>query len=321
METECAPRITILLITYNHASFIQKCLDGISQQQLDEPFQVMVADDASTDETLMLIMAYELNHPEIRFTYLQKQGNIGITKNYQRAFAACNSEYIAVLEGDDYWVSTLKLQAQKDFLDLHREYNMCSVNYYVYEEHRNMFTLRSAPGPGHLTLGARDLISDNLVGNFSTCMYRKTVLDRLPAKIFETKSYDWAINICCAMDGMIAFLNEPMSVYRIHAGGSWNLLPHSEKLRQQLKFIPEYDNLTGNRFSHEFAILSERLVRAISDTHVNSNQDLLASPGLTIVPPLSSRLVDFMPPILISVAKQILPPAVKRYLARLVFGN
>ena len=321
MQADRTPRIEVLLITYNHAQFIEKCLDGLLTQCVDDPIRVIVADDASTDDTVALIKDFERRNSEMRFVYLESQGNVGITKNYQRAFAACSSEYVAVLEGDDYWVNTRKLKTQLEFLELHQEYNVCSANYYVYDEYRHVFTLRSPPGPGHLSLGARELISDNLVGNFSTCMYRKSALDRIPAGVFETKSYDWIINICCGTDGLIAFLNEPMSVYRVHTGGSWNLLSHTEKLQQQLKFIPEYDRLTGLQFSHEFGVLSERLVRAISDSHQRSNEVQDPSPGLIIVPPLSSKLVDCMPPILMSIAKQLLPPAMKRYISKLVFGG
>ena len=310
-----APRITVLLISYNHAKYVAKSLESILRQRVDEAFNIVVADDGSSDETLKIISDIALNHPHISFTYLDHSLNLGITRNYQRAFKACQGEYVAIMEGDDYWISPLKLAAQRDFLDAHWECDLCSVNYLVYEEERYQFSPRVPPASGHILVGARDLIADNLVGNFSTCMYRRSALNSLPEEVFEIRSYDWAINICIGRNGLIGFLKEPMSVYRIHGAGTWSLLTQSEKLQVQLELIPAYDKLTGKTFHAEFSQLADRLRQAISGNQIAQLVAPIAAPESFSL----SRVSNLMPPLLISFIKLIVPPTILRFAIRLLF--
>jgi glycosyltransferase involved in cell wall biosynthesis len=298
-------------------------MESVLFQNVGEEFQVVVADDASTDETASILAKIAGENPEINFRFLDGSTNHGITKNYQRAFAACTGEYVAVLEGDDYWTSPQKLRTQMDFLDAHRECDLCSVNYYVYEENRSQFTPRTTPGSGHVIFGARELIADNLVGNFSTCMYRLDALRGIPDAIYGIRSYDWAINICIGIKGLIGFLREPMSVYRIHSRGTWSLLSHVEKLRTQLELIPIYDVVTDHVFHPEFAVLSERLEKVIheSEVHPIAPETQIGVIQALSGPPPYSRILDMVPPMAISLGRELLPPALKRYLAKLVFGG
>lgn len=309
-----SPKLSILIVTYNHERYISKALESILNQTFDCSIEVIVADDASSDSTLAIIKEYESKDSRFRFKYLDNTKNLGITKNYQRGFAACSGEYVAVLEGDDYWVSPFKLQRQIDFLTTHWQCDLCSVNYFVFEESRSHFYPRTAIGHGHRLIGARDLIADNLVGNFSTCMYRKTALVALPQRLFDICSYDWIMNICVARSSLIGFLEEPMSVYRLHSNGVWTQTPHIEKLKQQLALIPEYDNLTNNVFHAEFEALSNRLQHTIAMTKF-ANVVAMTNPSTA---GKISRLIDYLPPVLLSVARALIPPKLKRFIVRIV---
>lgn len=307
-------KLSILIVTYNHERYISKALESLLNQTVDCLIEIIVADDASSDSTLAIIKEYEGKDSRFSFKYLDNTKNLGITKNYQRGFSACSGEYVAVLEGDDYWVSPFKLQHQIDFLTTHWQCDLCSVNYFVFEENRSHFYPRSAIGNGHRLISARDLIADNLVGNFSTCMYRKTALVALPQRLFDICSYDWILNICVARSSLIGFLEEPMSVYRLHSNGVWTQKTHIEKLKQQLARIPEYDSLTNNVFHAEFEALSNRLQHTIGMTKL---ADVVA-----VMTPSSagkiSRLIDYLPPVLLSVARALIPPKLKRFIVRIV---
>lgn len=312
------PSIDVLLITFNHENYVRRAIESIFAQKHDGALRVVVADDGSSDKTVDIVRQLASGRPDIPFVFLDCGTNHGITRNYKRGFSACSAEYVAVLEGDDYWVSPFKLQRQRDFLDDHLECDLCSVNYFVYEEGRGQFTPRTTPGEGHLLLGARELIADNLIGNFSTCLYRRKALDRLPAALFATTSYDWIINICVARTALIGFLKEPMSVYRIHGAGAWSLLSHAEKLQAQLRMIPEYDALTDRVYSHEFAVLASRISSVIAD--IQSNDVVVpAERGELELPPIESPILGWVPPLLLWAGKQLLPPTMKRRLAKLVF--
>ncbi len=316
-----APRLSILVITFNHEAFVAKAIDSVLMQDISEPFEIVIADDCSTDKTLEVIRCAANVRPDVRFRFLDVNSNLGITKNYQRAFETICSEYVAVIEGDDYWVDTHKLQTQLDFLERHRECGLCAVNYYVFEEDACRFTPRVPIDNGYIVFGARELIADNLVGNFSTCMYRTRALNELPIDIFEIRSYDWAINICVAKRHMIGFLRKPMSVYRIHRGGSWSLLSHPEKIRAQLQLIPEYDRVTGGVFHPEFSELVCRLTACLADLErpVSPVEHLTVQHSYELRPLSPSRIskwLDIAPPFAVSIARQLLPPVFKRYIGK-----
>ena len=307
-------RLSVLLVTFNQETYVRQALDTLLGQVIDGPIEVVVADDGSTDRTFDIIAEYEGRDPRFRFRYLDHAANVGITRNYQRGFAACAGQYVAVLEGDDYWISPEKLERQCAFLDSHWECDLCAVNYLTYEEDRAHFAARTTVGSGHRLLSARDQIADNLASNFSTCMYRKAALDALPPALFETKSYDWIVNICVARRSLIGFINEPMSVYRLHAGGVWTQTPHDDQVRSQLDLVPTYDALTEHIFSSEFRALTERL---LSDLAVHSHE--ATANGATPRTEALGRLIGRAPDGLVRSARTLVPPRVKRFLVRLLY--
>ena len=310
-------KLSILLVTYNHQHYLRQALDSLFQQRLDGPIEIVVADDRSTDNTFSIIQEYEGCDSRFIFKYLDNNENVGITKNYQRGFSACTGKYIAVLEGDDYWISPFKLQKQVEFLDTHWECNLCSVNYFVFQEAIAHYYPRIAIGNAHRLISARELITDNIVGNFSTCMYRKSALENLPQALYETTSYDWIINICVARDSLIGFLETPMSVYRLHTSGTWTQKSNVEKLQQQLDLIPTYDALTNQVFHETFENLASQLRNSIVGSQINNALIDYVVPTVKGL----SNLKDFIPPIVLMVINLLLPPIFKRLLMKILKGR
>lgn len=317
------PEISILLVTFNHELYVDQALASIASQAYDGAVEVVVADDASTDSTVERIRVWALAHEDrLAVRFLEATENLGITRNYQRGFAACAGRYVAVLEGDDYWTSPSKLTRQIDFLDEHLECNLCSTNYFVYDVDCARFTPRTNIAEGHILLSARQLIADNIVGNFSTCVYRNDALAHLPPRLFEMKSYDWIVNICIARNSLIGYLNAPMSVYRIHSGGAWSSGTAKAKIMAQRDAIDGYNALTSGIFSKEFSDLRRRLELIVGKRPLQGEQ----APGVESVQADEKsqswrrRLVDITPPFLVWAVKWAVPPAVLRAARHLVRG-
>lgn len=308
-------RANILLVTYNHEPFIRQAMASILMQVFDGAIEIVVADDMSTDATVAVIRTYQNSDPRISFRYLRAPKNLGITRNYERGFASCTADYVAVLEGDDYWTDPFKLSKQIRFLQEHQECVACTANYIVFEEGPKRFTPRIANLDGWEYLTSRSLIQDNVIGNFSTCVYRNDALRLLPPSLFTVKAYDWALHITLGQFGLIGFLRKPMSVYRVHPKGSWSLLTHQQKLAEQLEVLPHYDRVTGGNFHHEFNELARRLIDAgaISTTTLRAH---------TIKKRFLEKMFDLVasvcPPIFVVVAKLVVPPAVSRRLRNIM---
>ncbi|WP_367849437.1 glycosyltransferase [Rhodoferax sp. WC2427] len=307
-------KLSVLLVTYNHENYIERALDSLFRQKLSHRIELVIADDFSSDKTIEIIKSFEGRDDRFIFKYLDNDKNYGITRNYQRGFLASDGLYVAVLEGDDYWISPTKLEKQILFLDEHWECDLCSVNYWVFEENRNFFYPRAPIGNDHKIIAARDLINDNLVGNFSTCMYRKSALRKIPQSVFEIKSYDWIINICISGKNLIGFLNEPLSVYRIHSKGSWSKASHLEKLKAQLEIIPAYNDLTDGIYNAEFNELSARIKNSIAIETIDKNLSNIKLPASRLF-----RLArNFLPPFLFPLFHLITPPIFSRVLLKII---
>lgn len=136
------PLVSIICITYNHADYIRECLNGFLMQRVNFPIEILVHDDASSDNTPNIIREYEENHPSLfRVIYQTKnQYSQGISPWYDILFPLAKGKYIAICEGDDYWTDPYKLQKQIDFLEANPDYGMCYTSALLYDEKYRMTT-------------------------------------------------------------------------------------------------------------------------------------------------------------------------------------
>lgn len=299
-------RLSILLVTYNHSTFIAQALESIKMQKVDFRFRVVVADDSSTDNTLELIREFEANLT-IPFVFLDSSVNHGITKNYQRAFNACDTEFIAVLEGDDFWTDPYKLQKHVDFLDNHKECSM-SFNRYVvanYEKCEYVVQPTWYPEGGYQYITSRDLARDNLIGNFSTCVYRRSALETIRPELFDLTVYDWMTNIMIGFTGLIGFIGDVMSVYRIHSGGQWSSAEELEKTKGTIEAIDIYDQFTEYILHEEFEGLKENLRSRLFS--IRGAKILGGVPKKNKIRILTKKLAAFSPPIFKMFVKLLVP--------------
>ena len=124
--------VSISCITYNHARYIRQCLDGFLKQKTNFRFEILIHDDCSTDGTTEIIKEYEQKYPGIVRPLYEEKNQYSLGKpigtqvwNLPRA----KGKYIAMCEGDDYWIDPYKLQKQVDFLESHPDYGMCYTNF------------------------------------------------------------------------------------------------------------------------------------------------------------------------------------------------
>lgn len=115
--------VSIICDVYNHEPYLRLCLDGFVSQKTNFPFEVLIHDDASTDNSASIIIEYTQKYPDIFKPIIQKENQyskkVGIWKTYQ--FPRVSGKYVAFCEGDDCWIDSLKLQKQVDYLESHPE--------------------------------------------------------------------------------------------------------------------------------------------------------------------------------------------------------
>lgn len=265
-------KLSILLVTYNHEKYIKTAIDSILMQKLNYDYEIVVADDCSTDNTLKIIEEYKRTHKD-KFRILKNENNLGITKNYKRGFKACRGEYIAVLEGDDYWINNKKLQKQIAFLNKHQECALVFNRFEVYDMSTNKtnaqpwFSFKS----NEIT-NVKELIKSNFIGNFSTCMYRNELIEKIEPALYEMVVYDWMLNIVLAQDGLIGYLPRVMSVYRLNPTGTWSQKSDVNKIKSTIENIMIYDEYLNFKYTQEFTEHKNRLLERLKDLSITQNE-------------------------------------------------
>lgn len=122
------PLVSICCITYNHEVFIRDAIEGFLIQNTSFPFEIIIHDDASTDNTANIIEEYANKYPDLFVTILQSenQWSKGGGSIYARfVYPRARGKYIALCEGDDYWTDPLKLQKQVEFLEENTDCSLC----------------------------------------------------------------------------------------------------------------------------------------------------------------------------------------------------
>jgi len=235
--------VDVLLISYNQEKYIAEAVDSILMQQVNKDvcLRLIVADDHSQDNTLGVIKEI-INHQSaisnnIEWVFLPEQENLGISKNYQRAFAACEGDYIAVMEGDDFWTSDEHLQRHIDFLESHKE---CSMS-------MNDFSGRHGDGY-RMVYWKQQIIMGNQLGNLSACVCRTTCVKQLPEMAFSVHFDDYLLGVLLSQMGPIGILEESTSVYRCNEHSMWASLSGWKKFRRNLQFADMYDKLQDGKY-------------------------------------------------------------------------
>lgn len=210
------PMVSVVSITYNQEKYIQETLDGFIAQKTDFDFEVIIADDGSTDRTPDIIREYALAHPDI-FKPILRNKNIGIQANCIDAFQAATGRYIAFCEGDDYWTDPTKLQKQVEFLENNPDYALCFHPVRVFFENNESEEYIFPADKKTSKFTAAELLKANFIQSNSV-MYRKQNYKNLPVNVMPL---DWYLHLYHTQFGKIGFINKTMSSYRRQDHGIW----------------------------------------------------------------------------------------------------
>jgi glycosyltransferase involved in cell wall biosynthesis len=283
------PRVTVLLVTYNHLTFIDAAIASIEAQRIDGGLEVVVADDSSTDGTRERLERWAAESAlDVRL--LPGEARLGITLNYARAFAAARGDYIAVLEGDDEWLSDEKLAIQADHLDAHPHQPMVVNRILLYHEHEVRWSVIPAIGFASLTteLRAPQLAISNWFATFSACMYRAEAIERISPEVFETTAYDWMVNLAVMEGGPAGFVPQVMTLYRQHSGGEWSAASPVERDLRIRDLLPRYIELASPEVRPELTrllhIIEGRLALAAAAPAVSAEGAVAHTPFRSVVP-------------------------------------
>jgi len=212
------PRVSVRVPTYNHVRYIAQCLEGILMQRTDFPFEVVIGEDYSTDGTREIVAGYAEGHPDL-IRVVTSQENVGPSRNIVRLNEACRGRYLAMCEGDDYWIDPLKLQKQVDFMEAHPECPMCFHDAIVVHADKSRLPRYFCPRDLPAMVTMEDIcMRDHFIATAGT-LIRSDIVAGLPSWRTEVWCSDLVVRLWCAHDGPLGYIDEIMSVYRVHQAG------------------------------------------------------------------------------------------------------
>lgn len=209
------PKVSIVAVSFNQERYIRQALDSFVAQQTKFDYEIVIADDASTDATPQIIQEYTEQFPKLFRPILRKK-NIGIAPNFIDAMRSAQGEYIALCEGDDFWTDVNKLQFQADYLDTHSDYALVFHPVQIFYESGGEESIY----PDNSTTRVFDLphLLENNFIQTNSVMYRRQKYTDLPTDILPL---DWFLHVYHARFGNIGFIDKVMAAYRKHAQGVW----------------------------------------------------------------------------------------------------
>lgn len=214
-------KVTTIITTYNHQDYVAQAIESAIEQRGEFDHEILLADDASTDETGTIMQAYAERYPHL-IRNISSKINRGISGNMKHCFEEATGEFIAVLEGDDYWSHPEKLSIQMLFLMSHPE---CSMVFNRTETLMNdkLNLIRQQEGiPETMTGLEFTKIAMNLVANFSSCMFKTSLMKNLPEGLYERRLSEVVLIYHLERFGKIGHIRHCLSVYRVHDNGVWS---------------------------------------------------------------------------------------------------
>ena len=211
------PLVSICCFTFNHEEFIEDALFGFLAQVTDFPFEIVIHDDASTDGTTSILKKYTQLYPDIIRLIVQARNQFSIYPNkpFITALNACNGSFIALCEGDDYWICEDKLSIQYEYISANSE---CSLVFHsIHRLENGIFDGHYYKKPSSMYLSQKDIILHHYIPTCSTMFRASWLLDEINS-VQNIKLYpvaDIPYEILVSGKGYVYYMDICMGVYRL----------------------------------------------------------------------------------------------------------
>ncbi|MCK3685171.1 glycosyltransferase [Maribellus sp. YY47] len=253
------PLVSVCMITYNHEPYIREAIEGVLKQKCNFPIELVIGEDCSTDNTRIICNDYAKEHSFIKL--LPSDKNLGMLPNFFRTINNSAGKYIAICEGDDYWIDPYKLQKQVDFLETNPDYSLVYTKALSYNNRKEKYE-RNKLGK---KLKNNDLLVYNPIATLTT-LFRKKAYEKY-LKDVSPISQNWEMGdypmwLWMHFNSKIYFLPEVTAVYRVLEGSASRSSNKEKRYQYNLSKLyisnafasiycdyKEYSNFLSNRYS------------------------------------------------------------------------
>lgn len=282
------PVVSICCITYNHEKYIEETIDSFLMQETNFPFEVVIGEDCSKDNTRKIVEEYKEKYPKI-IKLIISENNVGMHKNFQRTIKASKGNSIALCEGDDYWTDKNKLQIQIDEM---KSYPEIDISFHlastidksgrriepILKENNKIYSINEIIAADfHLVQSNTIIIKKEKIDNLNFDLYLKSPVG------------DVWLRINAAIPNGALFINKTMSTYRIQSESSWSSCMQEDNkfmkfISQMMQSIDDFDQYWEFKYTKEFLIyknmyidvvMKKKLPQVIKKDFIIKNKDVM----------------------------------------------
>lgn len=227
--------VDVVMMTYNHEKYIKKAIEGVIMQETEFEIRLIIADDASTDGTEKIIAGIS-GSGTTKILHSRNKENIGAQANFLSAMQSCSSKYVALCEGDDYWIDKYKLQKQVDFLEANPDFAICYHRVYELYKNKKLKLEELNTAETEMEYSIEFLARGNCMHTASV-VFRNHLIGEFPGNFAKSPVGDYVLHMLNARHGKIKYLPAPMAVYRRQGQGIWNTQTHESCSHKMMEVI------------------------------------------------------------------------------------
>lgn len=230
------PLATVCITTYQHAGYIEKCLQSILDQETNFSFEIVIGEDESSDGTREICKEYAEKYPNKIRLFLRSRKNVRFINgnptgryNFIETLKEARGQYIAYCDGDDYWIDPKKLQTQISYMETNSEISMSLHNAYTVDENGSKISI--FPDVQEQKIIPAEKIIEKGGGYCATnsIIFRSNILENMPGWFVASHVGDYSVYLLAIHKGKIGALPQIMSCYRTGHANSWSDLRNQAK--------------------------------------------------------------------------------------------
>ena len=251
-------KVSVCITTYNHAPYIAEALDSVLMQETDFEYEIILGEDGSDDGTREICIDYARRYPDRIRLFLRSRkdviyfngrptGRFNLVENLKIA----RGEYVALLEGDDYWTDPQKLQKQVDFLNMHPKCSMCFHEAYnIWPNGHKEEYIKTHGIIKKVYYNLEDILEKHFIPTASM-VFRRSLIKDIPPEMYDVPAGDWLLQVIFASNGTLAYIDGIWSVRRIHPGGLTSMASDEFVGRHVVDSMAVIDKYLDYRFSEK----------------------------------------------------------------------